>query len=93
MAGRAPLLDDESPPIMIAALPFAADFAQAVGAHLELVAQPLENGVGRVLIAVGLDGAGNVVGPLPLSAVIDEEILFLDSLQLRQRFGLYARPK
>ena len=79
--------------IVALAFPFAADFAQAVGAHLELVAQALQQLIGRILFSVGLDGAGNVVSPLALGAIVNEEVLFFDGPKSWQRFRIDARPE
>src|SRR5262245_15431414 len=73
--------------------PLAADFVQAVRAQLELLTDPLQHGALLRVLAIAI-GAGDVVRPFPLLAVVDEIIeTRRRSLQPLKRLGIDAGPE
>ena len=75
-----------------AALPFAPHLVQAIRAKLELIAKSAQHGRFIAVRSV-LKRAGNVVGPFPLLAVVDEMILLQHRADPVQGLRINAGPE
>src|SRR5206468_11562963 len=74
------------------ALPFLADAVEAIGAQLELLAQPPQYR-GFHSIVLLFECAGDVVRALALLTVVDEVILVQNGLQTAESLRIDAGPK
>ena len=63
------------PIFVVTPLPLAADFSQAVGAHFELVAEPLENFGRGFRKVVGLNCARDQISTFSLGTIVNEVVL------------------
>src|SRR5690242_6506762 len=73
-------------------LPVGAHLAEAIGTQLELLAEPAQDG-GLVAVAVVLKGAGDVIGPFPLGAVINEVVARQHGAEAFEGLGIDSGPE
>jgi len=73
-------------------LPLTADAIEPDGAQFELIAEPPQDGR-LVAVLVVADRAGDVVGPFPLLAIVEQRVLALPGSQPFERFGIDADPE